>query len=56
MWVLYIWMTVGHQAGWFPFPQRYVAQDDCIVAGILLDQKNDGKTQFDCRQVEGEGK
>ena len=49
-WFLWAWMTVGAQADWFPLPQAFDTQDDCIVAGIVMDQKQNGHFHFDCRR------
>ena len=46
-WVLWVWVIA--LGGWVSFPQRYDNQNDCITAGIVLDQKNNGTVQFDCR-------
>jgi hypothetical protein len=34
-WTIWFWMTVAGHGSWFPMPQHFDSQDDCIVAGIV---------------------
>jgi hypothetical protein len=41
-------MTVAGSGSWFPMPQHFESQDDCIVAGIVAQQKGGGTPPFEC--------